>query len=640
MGAFTGFIDTGRNGRVDFDIDSIGSMLAPYGAVQRLLRYGSTAVTCQNAGSEFVQNSGHRQKGQDLEVLLDGTIYNCRELAESLGRDKQPESLDQIRELLLAGFGKWGTGLFERLNGDWAIALLDINRHRLLLARDPFGGRPLFYSVNSGRVFFSSLARFVASMSGRGVEIDEAFAFSILGLVPFHGPISQYSGVFSVSPGSWVEIGNERVTETRFYSVGDIEPLRGLSDRQYEGRFREMLWQSVSRRVAGERSASAYLSSGLDSSTVCAVAAAVLEQKGGTLNAFTAAPRSEYDWKVRSGWHGDESSIAATVASRRRNITHNVIPTIQGNLLASMRQDIKLMDRPSINPCNMGWVNAIRSAASQLGTKVVLTGTMGNVTISFQGYNELFRLVRGFKFIAWCRAVNEFIRVHPRARWRAMAQFSLAPFLPASVWKWSQNRRGRLLELSDYSAIKQDFANYFRSSPKWEEGEWSLSHQPIADSRVWRAKLLSGFDRGPYNLAADAWGIQLRDPTVDRDLVNFCISLPDSQFLKAGQPRSILLRALSGVLPAEVLECRTRGYQAPDWPVYLLSESSNLLGALEEARSGSGAVEKFVDVDSLIKDLAGLPRDGFHSRNLELRYRQRLLRGISFALWAAAATSS
>ena len=146
-----------------------------------------------------------------------------------------------------------------------------------------------------------------------------------------------------------------------------------------------------------------HLSSGFDSSTVTALAARQLAAQNKTLIAYTAVPREGFDGPVPKGRHGDEGPGARALAARFPNIEHHLICTTGTSPLDRLDESVQTLDRPPLNPCNLVWINAIRGGAAERGAKVLLTGAMGNMTISYTGREYLPWLFGQRQWAAWWR---------------------------------------------------------------------------------------------------------------------------------------------------------------------------------------------------------------------------------------------
>src|SRR5690606_38187217 len=115
------------------------------------------------------------------------------------------------------------------------------------------------------------------------------------------------------------------------------------------------------------------------------------------------------------------------------------------------------------------------------------------------------------------------------------------------------------------SAIHPEWMRRMNPTERARTVGWDLSYRPWHDGRRMRIAALERQDAAEYALAANLQGLEIRDPTADRRLVEFCLAVPDHQYLRDGQNRWLLRRLMADVLPPEILDSRSKGYQAADW---------------------------------------------------------------------------
>ena len=212
-----------------------------------------------------------------LSIVFNGEIYNFHELRaelERLGARFQTDHSDT--EVLLHAWRHWREGMFERLNGMWAFALLDRQRKELILSRDRFGKKPLFYhAASTGFAFSSELTSLrahplvPAALSERAIQ--KYFAY---GFVP--APMTFIEGVSKLPGGHWMQVDLETLrTRTHRYWQYLPEPFEsrpaGIEERWTE-ELLERLAAAVERRLVADVPVGSFLSGGIDSSTVAALA--------------------------------------------------------------------------------------------------------------------------------------------------------------------------------------------------------------------------------------------------------------------------------------------------------------------------------------------------------------------------------
>ena len=200
--------------------------------------------------------------------------------------------------------------------------------------------------------------------------------------------------------------------------------------------------------------------------------------------------------------------------------------------------------------------------------------------------------------------------------------------MPARLWNFlNRHYRDASLELHEYSAILPDYVREARLSRLARERELDFNYRPRKSATRARLWVLGRVDQANATKAALAgYGIDMRDPTADRRLVELCMSLPTSLFLRDGRFRVLGRHALADRLPPEVLEERRKGYQAVDWHEGLEASRDALRTEIDRLAH--------VPTASQILDLAGMraalenwPNHGWNDQQVTNKYRLSLLRG-------------
>jgi len=194
--------------------------------------------------------------------------------------------------------------------------------------------------------------------------------------------------------------------------------------------------------------------------------------------------------------------------------------------------------------------------------------------------------------------------------------------------------------LTAYSPINPAFAAEIGIDAIARRSRWQMNLLPMGDGRERRRAFLEASDGGDYcNGMRAGWGIDTRDPTSDRRVVEFCLAIPEEQFLWHGEPRSLYRRAFEPVLPAAEIIARKRGYQAADWHEGLTAARAQLeveLGCLEN----SAGARRMLDLPRLRRLVEDWPSGDWHGEDVTRQYRLVLMRAIATGLFIRAAESS
>ena len=561
-------------------------------------------------------------------LLFDGRIDNREDLARELSVSMAELARLSDSDLVLRACLRWDVAAVEHLVGDFAMAVWQPARRRLWMARDPLGHRPLFWHRQDGFFAFASMPKALFAVPGVPRALCEERLAVHLALLPQRGPETFFKDVFRVEPASLMVLHEGRITSRRYHRFDHVQELVLPRDDDYVEALREQLDRAVGARLRVNGPIAAQLSSGFDSSTIVATAARLLAQRNQGLIAYTALPREGFAGAVPRGRHADESAGAQALAKRFSNIEHVLVRSTDGTLMGDLRSRTESLDRPSFNPCNMPWWNAILADAQSRGVKSLLQGQMGNMTISYDGMPGLGALVGSGHWLQWWREAGAVRRVQKRG-WPGLALQSFGPFVPRPLWMLLEALRRNSRKLTDYTALNPSFVDRMKIQDRARGLGWDLSYRPWADGRRMRIAVLERQDPTEIYLQANTdAGLDLREPLSDVRLIAFCLSVPDRQYLHEGENRWLLRRLMADVLPPEITESRTKGLQSADWYETMADEMPRLREELANL-AAHGGVGEYLDLDSMTKALDAWPTTGFATENTVGTYRLKLLRGIA-----------
>lgn len=633
MSAIAGLIHLDAS-TVDRDtLQRMQTLLTPYGRDAQhswhLQNVGLTRTLLRTTPEDSLDQQPLWRGTEKLALVFDGRIDNRDELCEKLGIGTEQAALMADSELVYQACLRWETATPKHLLGDFAIACWQPQRQRLWLARDPLGMRPLYWYQRDDQIAFATMPKALFAIPGFTKATSEEQLHDYVCLIPMSGPKTLFKDIYRVEAGQVVNFENDELNAHFYHRFDPEREIQLESDEAYVDALREQLEQAVNRRLRSSGPIGAELSSGLDSSTVTATAAKLLARHKQPLAAFTALPREGFDGPVPSGRHADESVGAKALVRRFENIEHIIIRTGEETPLDQLQEAVELLDRPPLNACNMAWWIAIRKDAAKRGIKVLLTGSMGNFSISHDGYPYLAWLVRKGRWLTLYNVYKELKQHQPTLRWRKLVRPCLAPLLPNFLWKLRESAQGRALGLKKYSAINPAWSKQMGSQRRAKQAGFDTSFQPAWQGRQQRIQAINKMENGDYNALANAYGLEMRDPTADVRLVEFCLAIPESQYLGGGQFKWLLRRLMKDVLPPEILDVKTRGLQSADWPEQMDRAIPQIREELEKLKA-HGSASDYLDIKSLEKALDDwTSTDALNIKEAELRYRIRMLRGLS-----------
>ena len=332
----------------------------------------------------------HDRAGR-TSIAFNGEIYNYRALRSELEAGGHRFVSDSDTEVLLRLYAEFGVGMVRRLRGMFAFALWDDSRSTLVFARDPFGIKPLYYADDGRTIRAASEVK--ALLAGGHVDTAPAPAghvgFHLWGHIP--EPWTLYRGIRALPAGHTLQVTRgERPTLARYADVGAMLALAereaAVPDeaRDAQEEIREAVRDTVRHHLVADVDVGVFLSAGLDSTTIAAVAA----EHGGGLQTVTLG------FAEFRGTEHDETPLAEHVA-RAYGTEHRTIWVTRDDFRRELERLLDRMDQPSIDGVNSYFV---ARAAAEAGLKVALSGLGGDELLGgYPSFRELPRTVNALQ---------------------------------------------------------------------------------------------------------------------------------------------------------------------------------------------------------------------------------------------------
>jgi len=486
-------------------------------------------------------------------------------------------------------FDRWGEELCSHLQGDWALAAWDAREHRLLLARDACGNATLYYYEGKGFVAFASCLKALLALPGVALEPDRLRLAQVLVSWQHDAELTAYKGFRRLVWAHAMTIAPEGRTRTwRHWSPEGRQPLAFRRDEEYEEAFVEYYARAVQSCLRTQKPVAATLSGGRDSGSVVAMAAPLLASQGRGLKAYTSVPCLPADGAGdrRMGNEWDLAHSTAVMAGA--NVQHIPIDAANYGVLQGIEYLLDVHDGPSHAARNHYWIQAVTEAAARDGTGVILTGQMGNATVSWTGNGStLLAILQGYP----ATALRLFLHAEPNP-WLTLKRQVLKPLLTPGLraFRRSKTPRGRPWQaysaLNIHMAAELDLEGRMRA----EGYDPTFTFSPLEDRRLrffWPAWSIGV---GIWPEMAARQSISTLDPTFNQSMVEFLLRVPDDQFRHGGQGSWLFRRTFRNRLPAPVLNGERKGLQAADVGHRILRElpairaSLNSLDSLPEAQ--------------------------------------------------------
>lgn len=532
--------------------------------------------------------------------------------------------------VLLAAWEIIGDEIWPILRGPFAVAIWSPHKGALTLARDHLGLHVLMWHQNAKFFAFATMPKGLFAFGDIPCRLNENKLADVLVLNHSDHGTTIYQNIFRVHPASVLQVNLSGSTkQCRFWSPTSIQPIKRPSDQAYADGLRECLDVAVRRQMRSAFPIGCLLSGGLDSSSVCALAARASREKNQRIAAFTGVPRQGFAGPVPDGTYADEKPYVEAIARALGNVDVTYVTSDEENELSDLNRFFIALDGPVPNPSDLSWILTLLRTARSTGRRVLLGGLYGNYTISWNGWPQVSDHLRRGRFFTALRQAHQFYRSTPCSGYAAAWKLLLEPLLPHYIARWADRRRRRTLTppWQDHSAINVNFANVTGVEARALRDGHDFLYRMRPDERL---RGLASVDYiGDWCAAEKAiTGVEVRDPTADVDVVCYCLGVPPEQYLSEHVDRSLVRRAMWGLLPETVLTKRMSGLQAADWYEKLDCKLPRLDREVAQL-SRSRLVDRVIDVERLQRAIKNWPSGNWHTHAVFREYNLVLRRGLA-----------
>lgn len=555
-----------------------------------------------------------------------GRLDDRAALAASLGAD--PAALPADGELARLAIERWGAEAPRRLLGDYALAAWRDDRRELILAADPMAMRTVYYWRDADRVVFSTSLRGLVSVPGVPRLLNEPFIADFLALNFGEDEETFYRGIRKIGPGTAIILtpGGMRTIDTRRF-----DPERRLTlkdDAAYLEAAREILDRAVADRL---RAATVPISAsgGLDSACLAVGALAAGPRP---VRLLTAVPDPRLPVVTGRMQYADETRLVRAMTAALPGLDAEFLePSPDADWNPEALHILAASGVPHRVPGQTAWFDAVHRRAAGLGASSLLTGGCGNLTLTWDGLRSLPNLfLRG----AWLTVARELVcgaRGHPRR---------LAGLIHRELVLPLRARSFRPDALAAYCALHPEAMRDLGMLDRLKRRGNDPGFLSANDSRRWRIHVLHrNRSRRPEttNMLRGLYGLDEAMPLGDLRMIEFCLAIPENQFLKHGTMRRLARRLLreAGV-PAAVSENRSRGQQHPEWFAHLSQARPTFAAQIERLRR-SPMARRLIDVDRLEHLVRDWPADAVAAQRRNLLFQALLPQALSlgaFIAWA------
>lgn len=554
-----------------------------------------SVIDLSDAGRQPMEN-----EDGSVVLVFNGEIYNFRELRAKHNLDAKGHVFRSRTdsEVLIHLYEELGADMVAELNGMFGFAIWDKKKKQVLLARDPFGVKPLFYMRDQNAFRFASEIKGIITDPSvrRSVSLQALHDFLTLGYIP--GDQTAFQGIQEIPPGHMMTVATDGQAELRRFWDLDYSADRSLSETDAIDRSLELMEQALERQLVADVPVGVFLSGGLDSSTLLAL---MSRQSNEQVRSYSIGFQDQ---------SFNELPFARRVSDHFQSDHHEVIVT--PDMVRSMLpRYLSYIDEPYADGSAIPTYFISEKAKDDV--VVVLSGEGGDEI--FAGYETH----SAYNIYKKARRVPGFIRNDIMAR--------LAAFLPVSDKKLSFEFKLKRflagLDLEPHEAHMW-WRTVLTEAQKWElysdkvrsdfQPELSVRHFEHAFSRKEDAETLSRllyidstvFLPDDLMIKNDrmtmAHSLEARVPFTDPDLTAFLATVPASMKMKNGRKKHLMRGAMNDILPTEILNKKKVGLEMP-YSRWLKSDLKDVLTTyLDRDRLEATGLFRPSAIQSLIDD--------------------------------------
>ncbi|WP_262149873.1 asparagine synthase (glutamine-hydrolyzing) [Chryseobacterium foetidum] len=486
-----------------------------------------------------LSENGHQpmtSTDENLVITFNGEIYNFKELRTELEHFNYHFKSSSDTEVILKAYENWGNSMFEKLDGMFAICIVDLNQKKIIFGRDRMGLKPLFYIKNQDGLFWASEIKSLLKNEFVQPEINWNGVYTNFLFQTTLAPATCFKDIFSLESGSLMilDLENHSIKKEKFWTLNS-KINSEISEEEAVKKIDELLAKSVSEQLYADVLVTSMMSGGIDSTLITSKAKPFKND----VNAFT----------IQYKFAEDEVKNASLVAENLE-IKHHIKTVSDDEVLADLKENIQHFEEPY---SSLEVLMNAAEYAKKLGFKVVLSGNGADEL--FGGYSHALKLkkwllLKNFNF------VRNFIVTKDPFSERVknyFSQDSVFDFFRQSQVGMKPLEAENIFKSDIFKTINTDLTRFHLTETKNYAGyfEYDMKYS-LSSHHVFRD-----------DLSAMKYGVEFRYPYLSNELIDFVSTLPEKFRFNGIQNKPLLRKVSENYLPKEVLTMPKRGFSFP-----------------------------------------------------------------------------
>ncbi|HSH52558.1 MAG TPA: asparagine synthase-related protein, partial [Bacteroidales bacterium] len=472
-------------------------------------------------------------------IVGDCRIDNRETLIEQL-QINDPNISDH--ELILHCYQQWKTDCPKYLTGDFSFAIRDVEKKELFCARDHFGVKPFNYYVDKKQFIFSTEIRGILSQKNLKLTIDQQFIADTISIIKSEHYRSTFNEIKKLPPAHFLHLKNKKLTISPYWKLKPTK-ISVKNDSEYLGHFREILFRAVTRRLQDSLDYGTELSGGIDSSSITSIAAQHV-----SIKTFSHVMPEEQIGKIHP--FKDEKKYI-NLCSDFCNLQNRLLVTSEKKGITDA-----LINSLSLNRCIVQqnfsvFSDQLYQTAEEQNIQVLLSGFGGDEVVTSKSGNYLKEIINDPEFKKDLQKQG----YHPVKIFLTKQKTRLVNVFPGFTEMIIRLLKGQKWWAAKYKnlAVNKSFSDKLNIKKRYFNYYHNIKRDNLIDQSIERITHPHVAQRLEYSsLAAKQHGVEYRYPLLDKDLIEFYLSMPPHLKAQTGILRYAIRQAMEGYLPDEI----------------------------------------------------------------------------------------
>lgn len=500
-------------------------------------------------------------------IVFNGEIYNFLELRAELITEGYVFTTNSDTEVVLKSFLNWGISCFDKFNGMFALAIFDKDEKSMVLARDQFGIKPLYYYKSEKYFLFASEMKSILIHPEVKLSLNNQALIEYFWYGNPLGNNTIYNEVTELTPGSYLRVTNTEFVEKKFFSVFSISEI-DISEKEAISNIEKLFEKSIKRHLISDVPVGVFLSGGIDSSAITAIAS---KNYSGKLNTYSV----EFDFA-----NGINELSKAKLVAEKFNTNHHEIMITGADAMNCIEDLVDCHDEPFGDAADIPLYLLSKKIKNEV--KVVLQGDGGDEFFGgYSRYNTVSNLKKWSKY-RFLKSGFKYFRFNNQ-RALQIQRFILA------ITEKNEAKRNALLLTSESELTNpinifnpayltnlsgtNPFNRYHEFYKEWDK---KIKKNPVQSLFYSDTQIIlkdTFFEKVDKSTMANS--LEVRIPFLDKELTEFMLSIPASLKVKNGVQKYLLKKVFEGTIPNEILYGPKTGFTVPYdyWLTNALSDS-------------------------------------------------------------------